>query len=91
MTTTAQILNNVNELRARQMMPPIKSWKGKKEALIKMLDELQAKMAPKLRKNGALAKYCRDNGLNAKTMRQKLRDKGLERNVENLLTLLGVK
>ena len=91
MTTTAHILNTVNEFRARDNMPPIKSWKGKKEALLAMLDELQAKHKPKMRKSGALAAYCREHGINAKTMRHKLRTAGMPRTLENLLTLLEAK
>lgn len=92
--TTAEILARFNDLRVPAGMKPIRSWKGSRAALEASIAALTEHPNTERADDAAapmtLAHWCRENGINPKVARAKLRRAGAPRELSDAtIALLG--
>lgn len=93
--TTAEMLARLNDLRTAAGMKPTKAWKGSRTALEAAIEALSPKQdaqrtAPDEAVRTSLAEWCRENGINPKVARAKLRRAGAPRELSDAtIAILG--
>jgi len=91
--TTAEMLARLNDLRTSAGMKPIKAWKGSRAALEAAIAAQPMSAATDDGPTAApmsLADWCRENGINPKVARAKLRRAGAPRELNDAtIAILG--
>lgn len=99
--TTAEMLARLNDLRTAAGMKPIKAWKGSRTALEAAIEGVSQPMSTTVQTDDApvvadaaapmtLADWCRENGINPKVARAKLRRAGAPRELSDAtIAILG--